>query len=380
MKKKNFLLITILLTMILLSFSNFFVSIFNKYTLFLFILILIFITNWIFGIQEHKSIIEKDIILSIIIYLILYYLIIYIIGYFIGFTKSIYNLKPTSLLQNIFPVIITIPAIELLRYIINTRTRTKTSLIILSYIAFTLTSITVLVSDMYSGSAPDLNMIIEQMGLFIFPIIATNILTTYLSINIGYQTAIVYRYLMEIPIYILPIFPKFGNYIDSILRISIPIFILLWIYNKVKKNEIKKIVIIEKDRLINIQRILMLLTVTIIVYFISGLFRYQALVIATGSMHPDINVGDIVIIDKKSNNKKEYYEGEVITYQKESTLICHRIIKKKIVGDDVYYETKGDFNDTPDQILVESDKVVGKVKYKIKYLGYPTVLLNKYRK
>ena len=380
MKKKNFLLITILLTMILLSISNFFVSIFNKYTLFLFILILIFITNWIFGIQEHKSIIEKDIILSIIIYLILYYLIIYIIGYFVGFTKSIYNLKPTSLLQNIFPVIITIPAIELLRYIINTRTRTKTSLIILSYIAFTLTSITVLVSDMYSGSAPDLNMIIEQMGLFIFPIIATNILTTYLSINIGYQTAIVYRYLMEIPVYILPIFPKFGNYIDSILRISIPIFVLLWIYNKVKKNEIKKIVIIEKDRLINIQRILMLLTVSIIVYFISGLFRYQALVIATGSMHPEINVGDIVIIDKKSNNKKDYYEGEVITYQKENTLICHRIIKKKIVGNDVYYETKGDFNDTPDQILVESDKVVGKVKYKIKYLGYPTVLLNKYRK
>ena len=380
MKKKNFLLITILLTMILLSISNFFVSIFNKYTLFLFILILIFVTNWIFGIQEHKSIIEKDIILSIIIYLILYYLIIYIIGYFVGFTKSIYNLKPTSLLQNIFPVIITIPAIELLRYIINTRTRTKTSLIILSYIAFTLTSITVLVSDMYSGSAPDLNMIIEQMGLFIFPIIATNILTTYLSINIGYQTAIVYRYLMEIPVYILPIFPKFGNYIDSILRISIPIFVLLWIYNKVKKNEIKKIVIIEKDRLINIQRILMLLTVSIIVYFISGLFRYQALVIATGSMHPEINVGDIVIIDKKSNNKKDYYEGEVITYQKENTLICHRIVKKKIVGNDVYYETKGDFNDTPDQILVESDKVVGKVKYKIKYLGYPTVLLNKYRK
>ena len=96
-------------------------------------------------------------------------------------------------------------------------------------------------------------------------------------------------------------------------------------------------------------------------------------------MQPSINVGDIVIVDKIDNRKKEYKEGEVITYQKDNSLICHRIIKVTKSGETTLYETKGDNNDSPDQLLVEQDKVLGSVKYKIKYIGLPTVILNKYR-
>ena len=246
MKKRDFLLIGIFLTMIILSVLNIFVKIFSNYTLFIFILILIGVSSTIFGIQEHKSIIEKDIILSIIVYLIFYYVITYIIGFFIGFTKNIYGTHINTIIKNILPIIITIPVIEFLRYILNTRANKKTPYIILSYIAFTLISITIITNNLITTSISNVNSIIEQLGLFIFPIIVTNILTTYLSINVGYHSAIVYRLLMELPPYILPIFPKFGNYIDSVLRISIPIFILLYIYRKIKENEIKKILILDK--------------------------------------------------------------------------------------------------------------------------------------
>ena len=385
MKKRDFLLIGIFLTMTILSVLNIFVKIFSNYTLFIFILILIGVSSTIFGIQEHKSIIEKDIILSIIVYLIFYYVITYIIGFFIGFTKNIYGTHINTIIKNILPIIITIPVIEFLRYILNTRANKKTPYIILSYIAFTLISITIITNNLITTSITNVNSIIEQLGLFIFPIIVTNILTTYLSINVGYHSAIVYRLLMELPPYILPIFPKFGNYIDSVLRISIPIFILLYIYRKIKENEIKKIIILDKKKHLSLSRLLLFAFSVTIVYFICGLFRFHALVIATGSMQPTINIGDIVIIDKKNNIskdkkiKKEYKEGEVITYQKDNSLICHRIIKVKRSGDNVLYETKGDNNDTPDQLLVEQDKVLGVVRYKIKYLGYPTVVLNKYR-
>ena len=70
---------------------------------------------------------------------------------------------------------------------------------------------------------------------------------------------------------------------------------------------------------------------------------------------------------------------EVIAYHKEDLIICHRISNVIKTGDKVLYETKGDNNDSTDQLLVETDQVVGIVKYKIKYIGYPTVLLNKYR-
>ena len=378
MKKRDFLLIGILLTMILLSTINIFVRVFTNYTLFIFILLLIGLTNWIYGIQEHKSVIEKDVILSIIVYLIFYYLVIYIIGYFIGFTKSIYGFNIKTILTNIFPLLITIPALELLRYIINSRTNNKIGLIILSYIAFTLISITILLANLFKGT-PNLTYIIEQFGIYIIPLCSTNILATYLSIKVGYKSNIVFRYLMELPTFILPIFPKFGNYIESVLKISLPIFFLLWLYSRLKQNEIKKAVLIEKKKMMTISRLLLLLFSLIVVYFICGLFRFHALVIATGSMQPSINVGDIVIVDKIDNRKKEYKEGEVITYQKDNFLICHRIIKVTKSGETTLYETKGDNNDSPDQLLVEQDKVLGSVKYKIKYIGLPTVILNKYR-
>ena len=75
---------------------------------------------------------------------------------------------------------------------------------------------------------------------------------TYLSMRVGYKSGIVFRFFMELPLYILPIFPNFGNYIDSVLRISIPVIIFLWLYQKIEKSKLKKIVIIEKKKIIKI--------------------------------------------------------------------------------------------------------------------------------
>ena len=41
-----------------------------------------------------------------------------------------------------------------------------------------------------------------------------------------------------------------------------------------------------------------LLFICILAYFVSGFFRYHAVAVATGSMTPNINVGDVVIVDQ----------------------------------------------------------------------------------
>ncbi len=380
MKKNDFLVIGMLSLIIILSIVNIFFKILNGYTLFLLTILLLAVAIWQLGYEKNKSLIEKDVILSIAAYLIFYYLVIYIIGYFIGFTKNVYNTEIKTIFLNTFPVIINIIACEVLRYVINTRAKNYKTLIMLSFIAFTLINNTIIISGIVSSSAYETMSLIEQLGLFILPSVATNILVTYLSIKVGYKSGIIFRFFMELPLYILPIFPKFGNYIDSVLRITIPIFIFLWIYRKIDKISPKKIVVIEKKKLLNLFRINIILMCLIIVYFISGFFRYQALVIATGSMRPNINVGDVVIVDKTANRDPSHFkEGDVIAYKKENVIICHRIIKVINSGKNTLYETKGDNNDSSDQLLVLSDQVVGVVKYKMKYIGYPTVLLNNYR-
>ncbi|MBQ6323771.1 MAG: signal peptidase I [Bacilli bacterium] len=380
MKKNDFLVIGILSLIIILSIVNIFFKILNGYTLFLVTILLLGIAIWQLGYEKNKSLIEKDVVLSITAYLIFYYLVIYIIGYFIGFTKNIYNTEIKTIFLNTFPVIINIIACEVLRYVINTRAKNYKTLIVLSFIAFTLINNTIIISGIVSSSAYEAMNLIEQLGLFILPLVATNILVTYLSIKAGYKSSIIFRFFMELPLYILPIFPKFGNYIDSVLRITIPILVFLWLYHKIDKINPKKIVIIEKKKLLNLFRINIILFCLIMIYFVSGLFRYQVFVIATGSMQPNINIGDIVIVDKTAERDFLHFnEGDVIAYKKENIVVCHRIIKVINSGKTTLYETKGDNNDSSDQLLVLSDQVVGIVKYKIKYIGYPTVLLNNYR-
>ena len=380
MKKSDFLLLGILCTIIVLSLLNLFIGFFNQYILFAFTILLLGFSVWQIGYQKNKSMIEKDVVLSITAYLIFYYLISYILGYFIGFIKNVYSIEFKTMIGNILPVIINIFACEILRYELNTRAKNHKGLIILSFIAFTLMNNTILIRGIISAEAFATMNIIEQLGLYIMPLVTTNILMTYFSMRVGYKASIVFRLFMEIPLYVLPIFPNFGNYINSVLRISIPVLIFLWLYKKIEKTKIKKIVIIEKKKMWNLYRLNIVLFCLILVYFICGLFRYQALVIATGSMTPEIKIGDVVIVDKtKDRDTSHFNKGEVIAYHKENLIICHRIIDIIKSGDKVLYETKGDNNDSSDQLLVETDQVVGVVKYKIKYIGYPTVLLNKYR-
>ena len=85
MKKNDFLVIGMLSLIIILSIVNIFFKMLNGYTLFLVTILLLGVAVWQLGYEKNKSLIEKDVILSITAYLIFYYLVIYIIGYFFYF-------------------------------------------------------------------------------------------------------------------------------------------------------------------------------------------------------------------------------------------------------------------------------------------------------
>ena len=111
-------------------------------------------------------------------------------------------------------------------------------------------------------------------------------------------------------------------------------------------------------------------------YFLKWYFRFYSVAIASGSMAPEIKKGDIAIVDKKYSYKK-LKKGEVIAFKHEDIIVVHRLAKKvKINGEYLYY-TKGDANSHIDDFVLEKDNIIGKVKFKIPYLGYPTVWFNK---
>ena len=130
---------------------------------------------------------------------------------------------------------------------------------------------------------------------------------------------------------------------------------------------------------------LLLIGITLLVYVLDIKIRaakgdystpkFNAYVVLTGSMLPDIQVYDVVITKKVDAEKLN--EGDVITFASNDsrflgTIITHRIIKKNPATDTEGYtfQTKGDNNNVADNALVPEKNIYGKVILKIPKLGY----------
>lgn len=93
---------------------------------------------------------------------------------------------------------------------------------------------------------------------------------------------------------------------------------------------------------------------------VTKIFGYGFLVVLTGSMEPEINAGELVII-----KEVEYEVNDIITYETDDLLVTHRIIEK----DGNEYICKGDSNNEKDLKILEN-QIQGKVVYHSKSLRF----------
>lgn len=130
---------------------------------------------------------------------------------------------------------------------------------------------------------------------------------------------------------------------------------------------------------------LLLIGITLLVYVLDIKIRaakgdtsppkFNAFVVLSGSMLPEIQVYDVVITKKV--DAKSLKEGDVITFASSdtrflNTIITHRIIKKNYDSKTGGYtfQTQGDNNNVADSALVQPNNIYGKVILKIPKLGY----------
>lgn len=372
--KKSQLRVLIVLTFMLLVllFNSFITRIFNQYTLCIFVLLLGFVSYFLVGYEKEKSRYNKDIILSILIYITIYYILTYLLGLFLGFSKNVYSLTFSSIMRNIVSLFILILISELFRYIVNTKIKNNYWLLALSMLSFTMIDVTFTLNAV---NFKDFYSILKCFGLFVLPSLGKNFLVTYLSYTVSFKPNIVYRVLMEIPKFILPIIPNFGPYIESVIYVSFPVLVFAIIYNKFKKLK-KGIILSEKKQYFRLTYVITIPILIAMVGLTCGYFKYQAIVVATGSMTPNINKGDVVIVKKLTDNeKKDLKKGDVLVFNRGDRIVVHRIYDIYSTGGEIFFKTKGDFNKDPDGYLIETSEVIGTVKAKIKYIGYPTVIL-----
>ncbi len=343
LKNKKLILLLIIYTLShILLYNN---SFFNYFLNPLFCLSFLIIFYHKYSYLPKKKEINITLTISII------FLILYLSsGFIFGFYKSPYNHTLIYIFKNLWKVILPIYTIETMRFLLIKSNKNNicfiTILIIISEINF---------------KALFLSYNLTFFHYFIsiiVPIISKNILFTYISLKTHYNIPIIIRLFNEIPKIILPIIPYSNWFIEG----SFSIIKDLIIYYLLKFNK----------KTIHYSKVLYPLTITfsiLLVLFMLGLFNYKPIAILSNSMNPTFSKGDVVIYKEKEN----ILPGDIIVFKYNNQIIVHRV-----VSINEYYITKGDANNTIDYIKIKKEDIKGVYQFHIKYLGYPSILLNEF--
>ena len=94
-------------------------------------------------------------------------------------------------------------------------------------------------------------------------------------------------------------------------------------------------------------------------------FGYKSFVIVSGSMLPELQIGDIVVI--KPVEEGTLKEGDIISFREGNSIVTHRI--DHVIDSGKRFITKGDANSSEDINPVTYDNIEGKYEFKIANLG-----------
>ena len=316
---------------------------------------------------------NTDIFLIIVISLLFYYAFSYFIGFFSGFYYSMYSRKIIGILFNIVTGTIIVYSIETIRWVLIKNNFYHKSIVWITPIICFLLEIPSLVNLKLYNTRFDLFSVIL---VTLFPAFIKNILLTYITYKSDRKNSIIYQLLILIPGYLLPVIPNLGEFFTIIINVTIPVVILVLIMNisTIKFGHIYNSRKLANNRVIltGLNSFVLILIVTMI-YLTSNLFRFTSLAIGSASMTGTINKGDIVILDKKDKNINK---NSIIAFREQGKIIVHRVISFKEKDNMNFYQTKGDANKSKDGWLVSNESVVGKVKFRIRWVGWPTVALS----
>ena len=343
-----------------------------KMPLFLGIVLLAF--KLFFGLEKSRFRVTKEVVIDTCVFLFIYLLLIYLLGLVTNFARTGNYYTIGGFRDYILPIIFTAILREIIRYNYVVKSNEDKLLIALGIITFTLADIS---NVIYYNAFNDSVFTFKFIALTLLPAISFNAFATYVTGKAGYLSPMIYSLIIGLYVYLIPIIPDLSEYLTSIGKFLLPIIMLYRVYLTVKNEDDEKV-----SRDYNNKDFISLgvaaLIIMTLVYFSSGYFKYYAIAIATGSMSPNINVGDVVII-KKTKDFESINPGDIIVYDYHDHLIVHRLVNKLKVDGKYYFYTKGDANKDEDGYAVEEEMVIGTTNIRIPYLGLPTVWLNELR-
>lgn len=314
---------------------------------------------------------KKDTIQYVVITMLIYSIIYLLMGLITGYGRNPYSATFRGLIINLYVHATVFISIEYIRYKLMRNVYKKDTRLVFIIIVVAFTILDSNMIEIFSRSFSAYT-VLKTFFYNVIPSVAKNILFTYIALKVDFVPAIIYELLYHMLLWLPPILPDAPWIIEAMLNVIFPLFLLLFIryyINKKDRFQLSRVYDESKPASFIPYCILLIL----FIWFALGFFPIKPVGIMSGSMYPEIKIGDAVLIKKCSPN--DIKVQDIIEYQMDGYTVIHRVIEIYQEDGEFFFITKGDSNDDPDRIPVRESQLIGRAIYKIPYIAIPAVWL-----
>jgi signal peptidase len=299
------------------------------------------------------------------------------------FGKSPFSFTPVGIALNFMMVSTTLLGMELSRGYLTKNLSRKHPTLTIATVTLLYTFVNISISAITSLQTPIAYA--EYIGENLLPTLTENLLATYLALMSGPLASLAYRAPLQAFHWFCPIQPDLPWGYKSIIGVMVPTISFMAINIAAIPRDLRKagfptkIISTPKQRKsqksikgwLAISAFLVL-----IVWASTGLLGFYPTIIASGSMTPTLNPGDIAIVI--ATPPKTIKIGDIIQYQTTAEApTIHRVIDKYESAGLTWFITQGDANNAPDDPINER-QITGKVILTIPKLGWISIYLKEF--
>lgn len=338
-----------------------------------FFILLSIITVSIFNKKNIFNMYDKSLIYSSLMIAVSQISFLIFIGVIMGLGKSPYSFAPISIVFNVLLFSSRIIGTEFSRTALVNSARRKKALeaVYIYAIIFTLFELSYVSFTGITG----LRGLVTFMGSKVIPTLTKNILASYLALLGTASCSIAYLLPIEAFWWLSPVLPNIEWIMMSLVATMFPIVGYLFLdinqspYRLWRKGLITRREVARRDMTESKEWIVVLILGVVVFWGSTGLLGFQPRIVASGSMRPSLEVGDLVIAVPTPTQNIEV--GDVVLFITESGSIpiIHRVIEIETDGNEYMFVTKGDANNAPDDPIFPADKVF-KLAYTVPYVGW----------
>ena len=294
-------------------------------------------------------------------------------GLFFGFGENPNMINTQTFF--IFLIYFTTPIIGMeisKTYLIKKSTPHKRNItFIIAIIALLYMLIQIKTTEILTLNLSDPTIILEFIGKNIIPLFAVSLFASYLAYYGGAIAPISYLLIVKGFETYSPLLPDLDWVFRAFIQVIVPTIGFLIIQSSIQEinlyPKIKRKISKSKDPTLG--WLVIAIVALLIILFSFGYFGAKPTIISSGSMHPAIEKGDMVLIEHVK--LEDIKEGDIIQYETGRIPTVHRVheIQTKENGE-ILFITQGDANNEPDFEPVKPEQIQGKVVFNIPKIGW----------